>query len=348
MKKVKILTFHFADNYGALLQAYALKKYLEEREMEVEFINYIPGSERYFYEINPLKGKGIKGKIKKLLEFGARYDSKIRFDDFREVNLNIKKEQPLNFENCDLLIVGSDQVWNEKIVKDLRPYLFSDVGRDSKKISYAASIGCNDFADETKELFKKYLKDFEAVSVRERTAELALAEMGISSTTVVDPVFLLDKMVWKDIALKPRNFLSDKPYILMYLLREDSASIKKANDFAKNNNMEVYYIHPLGKKMKNLNGKYVHNVGPREFLWLIDNAHVVFTNSFHAVSFSIILESKFYHFSHSQLGDRVKNLLEMFECKDAGESIKECELKSKKYELIRKSSMMFLEKNISE
>lgn len=314
--RIGILTFHFADNYGALLQAYALQRFLRKQECEVGFIDHVPEKERAFYSVNPFLAKGIKGKIRKIITNAERIDSKKQFDKFRKHWLSVEceyKAEKLNGQ-YDFLIVGSDQVWNEDIVCDLKPYLFAENGINVPKISYAASIGKKDVSDREKTALKRYLADFKAVSVRENESEELLSELGIRSTTVADPVFLLNPADWEILAFQPQGFNNKKPFVLLYFLREDAASIEKADHYAKMKGFDLYYVHPLGRKLKHSNGKRIKNVGPFEFIWLIKNAERVFTNSFHAVSFSIILGTPFVHCGNDQLGNRVQNLLDGIDC----------------------------------
>ena len=128
---VAVLTFIYADNYGALLQAYALKKIVENAGNSIVFLDYIPESEKKFYEKNYHNIRGIKEIVKKTISNIERRDSAVMFDAFRNKNfLTVPYREGL--VNNDLLIVGSDQVWNEKIVKDLKPYLFSEALKDKK------------------------------------------------------------------------------------------------------------------------------------------------------------------------------------------------------------------------
>lgn len=304
---VAVLTFIYADNYGALLQAYALKKIVENAGNSIVFLDYIPESEKKFYEKKYHNIRGIKEIVKKTISNIERRDSAVMFDAFRNKNfLTVPYREGL--VNNDLLIVGSDQVWNEKIVKDLKPYLFSEALKDKKKISYAASIGKVDVTDTARQAFKEYLKWFSAISLRENSSKLLLESLGFTCRIVVDPVFLLTKNQWITFCKRPSSKIPQK-YVFAYLLRNDEMLISKANKYAHDNKLKLIYVHPMGMQIKNLCGTRIKSVGPEEFVWLINNANAVFTNSFHAISFCCIFNKEFCHVQRSDLGNRVSELL---------------------------------------
>ena len=340
---IGILTFYYADNYGALLQAFALNKYLSKSLHKVFFIDYIPEKEQWFYSNEISLKDGIKPFIKKTISYFQRKDSIKKFADFREKYFSIIPLDKLE-EFIDILLVGSDQVWNEKIVGDLKPYLFANVSNDIKKISYAASIGSSHVTDNAKALFSRYLHDFSAISVREKTTELLLQSIGIDAKTVVDPVFLLNETMWDGFAKSQTNIKGR--YILLYLLRIDEILISEANKYAYEHKIPIYYIHPMGYHIKGLNGKRIKNVGPLEFIWLIKYADMVFTNSFHAVSFCAIFEKSFFHASKAELGNRVSSLLGYLGIKNLTDGIYKVNLKNEEFSFMLSNSKKFLDNNI--
>lgn len=319
---IAILTFIYADNFGALLQAYALERYIQNQGHHVEFLDYTPEKEKAFYSLSYRNVHSAKDIIKKFISNFERIDSSGVFNSFRKKYFKIAPYER-GIENSSLLIVGSDQVWNEKIVDDLNPYLFSNYNPSGRIISYAASMGKTAISEKSKKTFSRGLKRFSGISVREKNSEDILKSLGFSCCiTVVDPVFLLDKSEWINFASAPIQKYLKKRYVLVYLLRSDENIIVKANHYAKDNGLKLYYIHPMGKKSRKLSGKRIKSVGPEEFVWLINNAAIVFTNSFHAVSFCCILGKQFYHVQREDLGNRVSSLLSTVEIKisDSGET----------------------------
>ena len=307
--QIAILTFHYADNYGALLQAYALKEYLVQMGHIVRFIDYVPESEKIFYSRRLVDGGNLKGIVKKAISNVERRKLYKVFADFREKYLPLEKAAEAA-GHTDLLLVGSDQVWNEDIVKELGPYLFQDFPLNIKRASYAASIGKKQISPLARKMFSQELGAFYAISVREHNSENIIREMGFNCTTVVDPVYLLSREDWKRLAENNSIKGKDKAkYALVYILRDDPRIICAANNFAQTHGYNLYYIHPLGRKLKGIVGKQINNAGPKEFVELIENAEKVFTNSFHAISFCAIFEKPFVYLKNETLGNRVESLL---------------------------------------
>ena len=340
---IGILTFHYADNYGALLQAFALQKYLSENGHTVYFLNYIPEKEKKFYSDKIFCSDGIKLLAKKIISNIQRKDSIKVFSNFRAKYFSIPITGKI-MNNTDALIVGSDQVWNERIVGNIEPYLFAGEAVGIKKISYAASIGSTHVTDKSLNMLSMYLKDFYAISVREYTSELLLSSIGIKCQTVSDPVFLLEKKFWDVFAKAPGNL--KKHYILVYLLRLDERIIAQANKYAKEHNIKLYYIHPMGVQVNKLKGKRIRGVGPEEFVWLIRNADKVFTNSFHAVAFCAIFNISFFHVNQEELGNRVSDLLKSLKAIEQDNGEYKVKVNSNEFINMISESKRFLDESI--
>lgn len=321
--KAAILTFQFADNYGAMLQAYALKEYLTKKGAQVTFIDYTPDKERVFYSLNPFAEKGLKKIIKKSIQVRKRVHIHKRFQLFRKSNLNvpsgIKYAPDKLADEFDVIIVGSDQVWNKKIVGNISPYFLKGVPEKCIKASYAASMSIVDKKDIERGDSVSLLKKFDFLSVREDSARVLLEKYGLTVKTVVDPVFLLTASDWRGFGTKPKAIKEDEKYAVIYLLREDERCVKEAEIYTEKYNIKLYYIHPLNNKLKSKRAKLIKNTDPREFVWLIENADAVFTNSFHATSFSMIFEKKLKHILKKELGARVPDLLGVADIKECGD-----------------------------
>lgn len=305
MRNIGIVTFCNANNYGAVLQAYGLSQYLN-KENEVEFLNIkfnpkVETSQKEIMEKNTLSKK-IIGKIKKM-----------KFEEFRKNNLRISnqvihgdKDSNDIQDKYDYYIVGSDQVWNTDITNKTKAF-FLDFEKSKPKIAYAASYGRENINVTEKEWSKECLKDFKAVSVREKESAIYLnQELKIDSKVVCDPVFLLDKQEWID-----KNNLrnKNKSYILVYYMESNStlesiiANIRKKYDFP---------IIAIKGGIQGINGvKHIDGLGPKDFLDIVYNAKIVITNSFHALAFSIIFNKKAIVFEHSKWNLRIFNLLEL-------------------------------------
>lgn len=325
MKRIGILTFHFADNYGALLQAYALKQYLENNNNSVCFIDYVPDKEKRFYSINPFSSNYAKDCLKKIVQFPQRIFSYRKFNIFREEYLDLENrvsfDASLLEKELDCIIVGSDQVWNPAIVGDLRPYLLADIRKRCCKISYAASAGKPQFSSDEEKIFSGLLPLFKAVTVREKSTREKLSELGINCSVVIDPVYLLSANDWNLVSCPPAKFQPDQQYILIYSLRYDAQMIKAAEEYADRLGLPLYYMHPMNQKIKSSTAHIINNVGPLEFIWLIAHSKCLYTNSYHAVAFSSIFSKKFRYFHQASLGDRVNDLLQLLDVKRENDGV---------------------------
>lgn len=308
--KIAIYTFTAANNYGAVLQAYALKQFLCSLGAEVHDVDYRPQYlvERYRpFSRYRLFGKGnpLKNTLKEILQYRTLRNKNQLFDQFRNKYLDLIL--PSEALESDLYIIGSDQVWNYKITKgDL--ILLGDIdGSKGNVISYAASMEENLSETATKN-FSKRLKDFSAISVRELSLQNKLQkDYDINSTLVVDPTLLLSADEWKKVE-KPYT-KADKPYLLLYgfgFTKQDMTSVEA---FSKEKGLRVIRL-TTGSKFT---GGYRNDVSPEQFIYLFDNAEYVVTNSFHGTSFSLIFNKPFLEIPNHALGlnKRVKSLFDL-------------------------------------
>ena len=319
--KIGILTFNWAINYGAVLQMYAEYKYLNKNN-EVFIINYVPDNLTALYSTKildkPLKFKSV---VRKMLQKPIKYKQNKKFKEFINKNMILTEEAKNRddllkiINKLDLVVVGSDQVWNYDITKGyLKNYLLSDI--NCSKISYAASLGKNDIRSEFVELFKKSLKDFDFISLREEASIEYLNEICKRGDykLCIDPVFLLNKEDWETIARKSDYKLPNKEYILIYMLECDTNLTKIAKYLSKIHNIPIISIEiPYLRFKKEMKGiKKLHDVGPIDFVKLFLNSKYILTNSFHGTAFSLIFNKQFISFTHSTVNLRIQNLLKLY------------------------------------
>lgn len=179
-------------------------------------------------------------------------------------------------------------------------------GCKTRRISYAASLGTLQLTEVQKDNIKANLPYFSEISVREPSSATKIAELIQKEVRVVlDPVFLLKKDEWRELA-KPVAVESN--YVLVYFLQENEELLNYAKAYAQENNLRIYDIHPTMSK-KHSGCRRLNNVGPKEFVWLIQNASCVCTNSFHATAFSVIFEKKLIHIPNGKSPERTISLL---------------------------------------
>ncbi len=308
--KIGIITFQAALNYGALLQAYSLKQFLNSCGCQAEVVNYVPPFLKHQSDPKFSLYKNPKNIIKMNLQVLSEKKNFVAFQAFRKKQLELSDVITDNeLENIlnkyDIVIYGSDQVWNSNITRNNLYYFGKSVKKGTKKISYAASMGnkVGNLSDEE----IKLIKNLNAVSVREKEAENYLKTLGIDSKCVGDPVFLNTSEFWKKEIDNVKLAIKEK-YIFYYTIEHNQKLAEEARSYAVKHGLKLISAHGRGTK-QNEYAEYLNNIGPLEFVALIKNAEVVFTNSFHATAFSSIFEKNTYISLHSNTGSRIINLL---------------------------------------
>lgn len=279
MKKIGILTFHGADNLGAVLQAYALCEFInKEINFRTEIIDYeCEEVEKTRY----VQGGNFVKKIPLALYYRIKRHS---FDRFRKKKLMLSsnKYKKENIKKCNTMystfVAGSDQIWNIGCSGNDTTYFLDFVEQEKRKISYAASMGTTEIEKEKVDELKNYLNSFDAISVREASSIKKL-DLPKDTSILPDPVFLLTLEQWRRVATKRKL---KKRYVFVYLIQEDVNVLTSAKKYAKENECDII----INKKSV----EFILNNAPDHFLWWIENAEAVFTNSFHGTAFSIIFE----------------------------------------------------------
>lgn len=308
---VGIITFQFAYNYGAVLQAYALNTYINNEIGKCKIINYRPN---YMVSNYRISSRDILKNPRKLYSKIRRKNQDTLFDEFICKKLacyskisNLSSES----DKFSAIITGSDQVWNISITNNDLNYFLKFAHPNVKRISYGASIGNSKIVNNYNNDILTEINKFDYISCREESAIVALNNRLKDKRNiepVVDPTLLLDNAEWEALSNKPNENIPEK-YILYYALTEDDSLIKKAETMSKELDCPILSIHPLTKKWR-IKGINLKNVGPCEFLWLIKNADYIFTNSFHGSVFSVIFRKKCVLMAHKKLGERNRQLLE--------------------------------------
>jgi len=291
--KVGILTFQFADNYGAVLQCLALQESCKKYAGEVFIINYLP--RRMISKYIWIKKKLIPKRVEK------------KFEEFRKCYF---KRSSVN-DKYDVIIVGSDQVWNFDITGYDDFWINPKI--DCKRLcSYAASFGKSKLSENEKKYINNHKTVFErydVLSVRENAGVHFLNSIGVNAETVCDPTMLLyyNLDMYNNMAKKTQVCPAEK-YLFVYSLEysvELDQIIKKVKEETK---LKVYSIHPMNDSLQ-ICDEFVENASVDDFLSLIKNAEYVLTNSFHGLAFSYIFRKKVYCVHHSSLSSRQAELI---------------------------------------
>ena len=304
-EKVGILTWHDPTNCGSALQAYALHQYIRQLGFDARIIRYVPQWCRGDYMQMPFHTLSKKKKLKRILAQGV-----IPFYDYfpESIKIRISPFYSFYYKFCKMtsrcteqtiaeickpfttIISGSDQIWNPHYIDPI--FLQSFVTGNVNKISYAASLGGNTMPDGNTPLYKESLKSFSAISVRENAGRELLHSLGYSAEVLIDPTLLLDASHYRAIAKRALNI--KKPFAFCYFLSTDQEYKMQVQEYVKKHHLEAIGFSADDEDYMWM--KKVGIMGPSEWLWLIDNAGVVLTNSYHATILSLILHTPFFTF----------------------------------------------------
>lgn len=291
MNKTAIFTLAFYNNFGSVLQAYALQK--KVREITEDTVDVV--------DFRPLLSKHVYFKSQDLLK---QYQKKCElFDEFRFRYLGMKNDWVSDVEQIkkdyENYITGSDIVWGREFSKLDPAYFLDFVPEGKKRISYAPSMILQEDGHlEDDRLFATHLPSFDEVSVRESSSIKFIQQFTQKKVTdVLDPTLLLEKKDYEDLT-KESSFLSDRPYVLAYFLTHDPAIVNYTNILAKKFNLKViHYFADYPCRIFDSDAECFAFSGPREFLGYFKNATCIFTNSFHGTCFSFIFQKPFYTYT---------------------------------------------------
>lgn len=327
--KIALLTMVFNNNYGGILQAYALHRYLTDLGHEVTLINAqqkLPPLIQAPYSIS--KRLFLKYILKKDVDFIMPDWVYRKMRKIREANTRAFIDAYINpktktvytnkgirkvAKNFDCFIVGSDQVWRPTMYPFINSAFFGFV-EDSRarKISYAASFGSDiwEYTTEQTDSFKKQVQLFDLVSVRESSGvALCKRNFNVDAFCLIDPTMLLEKGHYEELMGKEGESSSTgRPQMFCYFLDETEDKRQLLNLIARHKEYAVNRF-PL---LKNHSKSFIY---PKVSLWLkgFRDADFVVTDSFHGCVFSIIFNKPFVAYGNVRRGlDRFTSLLNLF------------------------------------
>lgn len=303
-----IVTLNGKHNYGNRLQNYALQAVL--KEMSVDPIN-VNKSDR----ISSIQA--IKNVLKPILAhtllypnrslYFAKIEKATGFHAFDDRYIAERSINQLNIGDIDVFIAGSDQVWNPSFAGT--DYHFLSFAPKEKRVSYAASFGVSEIPSEKHSFYKKHLEGMASISVREEAGVRIVKELtGREATLVPDPTILLSREEWDEL-LTEHKHLEKERYLVIYTLYDlDDSAKSQIESYANERGLEIYRI------MGDLYHPDYRTPDPAEFVARIKYAEAVFTDSFHACVFSIIMHTPFKVFERKdmKMSSRLDTLLNTY------------------------------------
>ena len=356
-ERIGILTFHRALNYGAVFQTYALERVFQKLDTDVEIIDY-----RASFNEKRFARKKISECIKPrqlyyiLFRNAYSFDSKEVFSKFTshlKMSLPCSNQKELSkiCKKYEKIVCGSDQVWNIACTEGDDSYFLPFINNIEKKTSYAASIGYEVLPDRYKEDYRKWISNFSAISVREKTAQSIVYELTKRDASyVLDPTLLLSREEWEQLADFSR--VPNKRFVVLYVMFEDKKLLNFAKNLAKREKCELIYINERLFKLKG--AKNLRKVTPEQWLGLFLKADYIVTNSFHGTAFSVNFNKQFYvgYIPRSIANTRLKCILEEYNLNsqvidnDGFGKIRSFDCINKKLSENRKLSIKFIELDI--
>lgn len=300
MKKVGTITTHGALNYGAVLQAYALSKYICDLGVHCEVMDYCPPYVAKSYSLvkSPKKPSDVVLMLFQMLYLRQRKARRDAFEAFREKWLPLSKKKAMNRQELtdlanqyDLLVCGSDQIWNPDLHDFDESYFLSYPEIEVPRVSYAASFGQDTISQSLQEELKRRLSGFSAFACREYTAKKVVEQLtGRKAQMVLDPVFLLSPEEWRHMA---RPCGMNENYVLAYFLSNPGNSPFAAKKYAEQHHLKTLSVGFSPRDFR-YGIRCNYSLGPQEFLGAIMNAETILTNSFHCTAFAILFKKDFY------------------------------------------------------
>ena len=297
--KVAIITLTGDNNYGNKLQNFAVQWNVEQL-----------GHEAVSIRISKFQRRNIKNMIALLLLpfagcFGSKKKKILRVAAFHRFNKYIKQRYPdinpkdeqlikKTLASYDKILYGSDQIWNPEFKSFDKVYLGCHASAE-KNIALCASFGISQLPEKDISLFSTGLNNFSDISVREETGKAIVENVSSRKAEVLlDPTLAVPVDVWTKME-KP--VAVPKKYILKYFLGSEPEIVLNDSDYPNSHFVSA-----------NLSSEY----GPSEFLYLIHNAQLVCTDSFHASVFSILYETPFRVYErsskHTSMNSRIDTL----------------------------------------
>ncbi len=317
--KVGILTFHNADNCGAVLQAYALSECLKSAGCQAELIDYYcPEIEDGYKPSNRIRGNNpLKTVVKKML-FSKRVSRTYEnFRLFRKENLSVSAKHYTSSNrneianDYDVVISGSDQVFDLKITGNDTTYFCDFIDNKSKKYTYAASAGEIPTEKEKIDKFVSLLSSFEVVSFREKSSLDFINRVcpQLKCHTNIDPVFLLKESDWNKLAVSSLH----SPYVLYFPVQKPAAlkAVLRTVRAIAGNKSATPVIASVAPCMLRAGFSNKGCESPSQFIGYMKNAEYIVTTSFHATAFAIIMHKNFFAEINIKKSSRISDLLEL-------------------------------------
>ena len=298
--KAGLITFYHIHHYGALFQAAATERAVERFGWDCEIVDYFVNQDNALFK-RPTGLGSAAHDAHTALHYKALAERYRRFEQFSRDHLRISAHHYDSFDALahaelpyDLILSGSDQIWNPKIFPDGRfdPVFFGTFSR-KRRIAYAPSFGIPAVPDGMQAELKSYLDGFSHLSVRETQGrEIVREATGRDVPVVLDPTLLLAADQWASMSNHPADYPTGG-YILCYCISRPGALTPYIAQLHQETGLPVVQLCGIRQKV-HPKARQILDAGPAEFLDLFRNASYVVTNSFHGTVFSVQFHRPFF------------------------------------------------------
>jgi len=339
-KKVCLVTWYWSPNYGTTLQCLALSKAVDRLGYEA----YLPDRLGWFSlrdpadlvrrvkqkirkRIETLKGKSRFSSLDAEVQQGYRLRQKRMYrltdEEIRIYPIKGRSTFSVLCQDMHAFVTGSDQIWNPNYIA--APFLLSFARDEDLKIAYGSSIGVAEIPARLRPMYRRYLSRFSAIGVREKSAQrLVEGLVDVPVRTVLDPSFLLNGAQWHEISDRaeiPEAYRRLPGFIFCYFIGDKTGWQRDAEILSEEYGLPVICCLSESGIVPEV-GQAFADAGAREFLWMVEHAAMVLTDSFHAVALSVNFRREFAVYKRFDDGDkasqnsRITDVLEVFGLQD--------------------------------
>lgn len=341
--KIGMLTQPLHNNYGGLLQNYALQQVLKGMGHEVETVDWFPEKagvvkEWLWKKKELLLSLMLKDRERPRYQLTEKEEETVgrNTHHFTKKYITVCPKKVCRVEEFngidaeyryDAYVVGSDQVWRPSYNSTMMPAMFLGFTdrRDVKRIAYAASFGTSDweFSPALTEVCARFAKRFDGITVREKSGvDLCREHLGVEATWVLDPTMLLNRKDYEKLVVE-ENEPKSAGTLFHYILdpsEEKKALIKRV---AEEKGFKPFTIMPKCQAENRTKWDVKHRIEdcvfPSVTSWLrgFMDAEMVIVDSFHGAVFSIIFNKPFWVIGNSKRGNaRFESLLGLYGLED--------------------------------
>lgn len=306
MKLIGIITIAHGTNYGNRLQNFALSKIISNYGFKVVTLKERISTLTIIHNtmhilLTPVASVRLLSLTRRRKEMFTGFVR--QHIVFSQYHIGPRTKLSNLSDKFNYIVLGSDQIWNPNFRMINRATMFGYGLKDGQAVPYAPSFGTDVVIKGERKRITLFLNSLKYISVREEQGVRIVKELTgrDDAIQVLDPTLLLNAADYRAVECRPANLNTNKKYIVTYFLGEIPNNVKKSiTELMKSKNLILI-------EFNNPANSDIYTYGPSEFLYTIDNAELILTDSFHATVFSIIFRRPFVVYDRVRKGERSMN-----------------------------------------